>query len=136
MSIEREGAIPSPAAPAAGEYVRIFDTTLRDGEQAPGCTMTREEKLQIARQLQRMGVDIIEAGFPAASRGDWDAVNAIAGEIGQGERAPMICGLARANEAFQACLRQLEAGVAEYTCRICRTRTPDWREASSGQAMA
>ena len=99
MSIEREGAISSPAAPAAGEYVRIFDTTLRDGEQAPGCTMTREEKLQIARQLQRMGVDIIEAGFPAASRGDWDAVNAIAGEIGQGERAPMICGLARANEA-------------------------------------
>ncbi|HEX4932660.1 MAG TPA: 2-isopropylmalate synthase, partial [Gemmatimonadaceae bacterium] len=83
-------------APAA--HVRIFDTTLRDGEQAPGCTMTRSEKLQIARQLQRMGVDIIEAGFPAASRGDWEAVHAIAQEIGHGAHAPVICGLARANE--------------------------------------
>ncbi len=80
------------------DHVRVFDTTLRDGEQAPGCTMTREEKLQIARQLQRMGVDIIEAGFPAASRGDWEAVHAIAQEIGQGAGSPVICGLARANE--------------------------------------
>ena len=55
-------------------HVRIFDTTLRDGEQAPGCTMTLDEKLEIARQLHRLGVDIIEAGFPAASPGDWAAV--------------------------------------------------------------
>jgi 2-isopropylmalate synthase len=51
--------------------ILIFDTTLRDGEQAPGCTMTRDEKLQVARQLARLGVDIIEAGFPADSPGDW-----------------------------------------------------------------
>ena len=55
---------------------RIFDTTLRDGEQAPGCTMTRDEKLEVAAQLARLGVDIIEAGFPAASPGDWEAVHA------------------------------------------------------------
>jgi 2-isopropylmalate synthase len=79
--------------------VRIFDTTLRDGEQSPGCTMTRGEKLLVARQLTRLGVDIIEAGFPASSPGDWDAVHAIANEIGQAEEAPSICGLARANEA-------------------------------------
>ena len=56
----------------------VFDTTLRDGEQSPGATMTTPEKLEVAKQLARMGVDIIEAGFPAASPGDWDAVNQIA----------------------------------------------------------
>ena len=54
------------------DIVRIFDTTLRDGEQAPGCSMTVEEKRQVARQLSRLGVDVIEAGFPAASPGDWE----------------------------------------------------------------
>jgi 2-isopropylmalate synthase len=75
--------------------VLIFDTTLRDGEQAPGCTMTRDEKLEVAQQLARLGVDVIEAGFPAASSGDFDAVQAIATEI----TGPTICGLARANKA-------------------------------------
>ncbi len=79
------------------DFVRIFDTTLRDGEQSPGCTMTRDEKLRIARQLTRLGVDIIEAGFPAASPGDWEAVHAIATEVGTAAGAPVICGLARAN---------------------------------------
>ncbi len=78
------------------KHVRIFDTTLRDGEQAPGCTMTRGEKLQVAAQLARLGVDIIEAGFPASSPGDWEAVHTIAGEIGTPD-GPVICGLARAN---------------------------------------
>jgi 2-isopropylmalate synthase len=78
-------------------YVRIFDTTLRDGEQAPGCTMTRDEKLAVARQLARLRVDVIEAGFPAASPGDWDAVRAVAAEIGA-PNGPTICALARANE--------------------------------------
>ena len=73
------------------EHVRIFDTTLRDGEQAPGCTMTRDEKLEVARQLARLGVDIIEAGFPAASPGDWEAVHAIAEEIGTAD-GPTIGG--------------------------------------------
>ncbi|HMP41762.1 MAG TPA: 2-isopropylmalate synthase [Roseiflexaceae bacterium] len=78
------------------DHVRIFDTTLRDGEQAPGCTMTLEEKLEVARQLARLKVDIIEAGFPAASPGDWAAVHQIAGEIGTPD-GPVIAALARAN---------------------------------------
>jgi len=77
-------------------HVRIFDTTLRDGEQAPGCTMTLEEKLEVARQLARLKVDIIEAGFPAASPGDWAAVHQIAREVGTPD-GPVIAGLARAN---------------------------------------
>ena len=78
--------------------VRIFDTTLRDGEQAPGCTMSLEEKLAVAHQLVRLRVDVIEAGFPAASDGDWAAVHRIAREIGCADDAPTICGLARAVE--------------------------------------
>jgi 2-isopropylmalate synthase len=74
-------------------YVRIFDTTLRDGEQSPGATMTSSEKLEVARALARLGVDVIEAGFPAASPDDLAAVRAIADEI----RGPVICGLARAS---------------------------------------
>ncbi|NTW00063.1 MAG: 2-isopropylmalate synthase [Oscillochloris sp.] len=79
------------------DHVRIFDTTLRDGEQAPGCTMTLEEKLEVARQLARMKVDIIEAGFPAASPGDWAAVHEIAREVGTPD-GPTIAALARANK--------------------------------------
>jgi len=79
------------------DRVRIFDTTLRDGEQAPGCTMTPAEKLAVAQQLARLRVDVIEAGFPAASDGDWAAVNQIAREVGAAE-GPTICGLARASE--------------------------------------
>ncbi|HWQ13651.1 MAG TPA: 2-isopropylmalate synthase [Roseiflexaceae bacterium] len=79
------------------DHVRIFDTTLRDGEQAPGCTMTLEEKLEVARQLARLRVDIIEAGFPAASPGDWAAVHEIAREVGTPD-GPVIAALARANK--------------------------------------
>ncbi|MHC1770417.1 MAG: 2-isopropylmalate synthase [Flexilinea sp.] len=79
--------------------VRIFDTTLRDGEQSPGATMTMAEKLEIARLLARLKVDVIEAGFPAASPDDLDAVRRIAGEVGKTQDddryAPIICGLAR-----------------------------------------
>lgn len=78
--------------------VKIFDTTLRDGEQSPGATMTSAEKLEIARGLARLGVDIIEAGFPAASPDDLEAVRRIALEVGNpgdNSRAPVICGLAR-----------------------------------------
>src|SRR5690349_20083719 len=73
------------------ETVRIFDTTLRDGEQSPGATLTRPEKLEIARQLEALGVDIIEAGCPVSSPGDWESVHSIAGEI----TASTVCGLAR-----------------------------------------
>ncbi|HLB47539.1 MAG TPA: 2-isopropylmalate synthase [Anaerolineales bacterium] len=84
-------------------YVRIFDTTLRDGEQSPGATMTSAEKLEVARSLARLGVDIIEAGFPAASPDDLEAVRRIAIEVGSApapgrDEPPVICGLARANK--------------------------------------
>ena len=75
--------------------IRIFDTTLRDGEQAPGCSMTLREKLRIAKALAELRVDVIEAGFPAASPGDFDSVRAIADE----NLGPIICGLARCNPA-------------------------------------
>ncbi len=70
----------------------IFDTTLRDGEQSPGASMTRDEKVRIARALERLKVDIIEAGFPAASQGDFEGVQAVARTV----RDSMVCGLARA----------------------------------------
>jgi len=75
------------------DRVIIFDTTLRDGEQAAGGTLNVQEKLEIARQLDKLGVDVLEAGFPASSPGDFEAVSLIAREI----RAPVICGLARAH---------------------------------------
>src|SRR5436305_5982702 len=73
----------------------IFDTTLRDGEQSPGASMTREEKMRIAKQLERLKVDVIEAGFPASSNGDFEAVRAIAHAI----QGSTVCALARANES-------------------------------------
>jgi 2-isopropylmalate synthase len=91
-------------SPIDPNTVRIFDTTLRDGEQSPGATMTSDEKLEVARALARLGVDAIEAGFPAASPDDLDAVKRIAGTVGcevtQGRPSPLppiICGLSRAN---------------------------------------
>jgi 2-isopropylmalate synthase len=81
--------------PPSPERILIFDTTLRDGEQSPGATLNVEEKLVIARQLARLGVDIIEAGFPFASPGDFEAVQKIAREVGTAD-GPTICGLARA----------------------------------------
>jgi len=74
--------------------IKIFDTTLRDGEQSPGASMNVAEKLQVAKQLARLGVDIIEAGFAIASPGDFDAIRTIGGEV----EGPIICSLARAKE--------------------------------------
>jgi 2-isopropylmalate synthase len=74
--------------------VRIFDTTLRDGEQSPGCSMNRPEKLRLARQLESLGVDVLEAGFPVASAGEFDSVKAIADEV----RGCQVAALARAKE--------------------------------------
>ena len=85
------------AATHDDNVVRIFDTTLRDGEQSPGATLSSAEKLEIARQLARLGVDIIEAGFPAASPDDLAAVQRIAREVGTAD-GPVIAGLARALE--------------------------------------
>ncbi|HCU25992.1 MAG TPA: 2-isopropylmalate synthase, partial [Deltaproteobacteria bacterium] len=74
------------------DIVKIFDTTLRDGEQSPGCSMDLDEKLRMARQLAKLGVDVIEAGFPIASKGDFAAVQAIAREV----EGASVAGLARA----------------------------------------
>ena len=77
------------------DRVRIFDTTLRDGEQSPGISLNRTEKVEIAHQLSRLGVDVIEAGFPITSPGDFESVQAIAREV----HGPVICGLARTSKA-------------------------------------
>ncbi|MBZ9749525.1 2-isopropylmalate synthase [Deinococcus sp. HMF7604] len=87
-------------------HIRIFDTTLRDGEQSPGVALNHSQKLEIAHQLARMGVDIIEAGFPIASPGDLEGVSRIAREV----RGPVITGLARANRAdIEAAAKGVEA---------------------------
>jgi 2-isopropylmalate synthase len=86
----------SNTAPVAdADRVQIFDTTLRDGEQSPGISLNTQEKVEIAQQLARLGVDVIEAGFPITSPGDFEAVEAIA----RGVEGPVICGLARTHKA-------------------------------------
>lgn len=94
------------------ERVIIFDTTLRDGEQAAGATLNIQEKLEIARQLERLGVDVIEAGFPASSPGDFEAVRAIAREV----RKPVICALTHAD--IKAIDRAWEAVKSARRARI------------------
>ncbi len=89
------------------EKLIIFDTTLRDGEQSPGASMTREEKLRIARQLERLKVDVIEAGFAASSNGDFEAVKAIADHI----KDSTVCSLARANDRDISRAAQALAGA-------------------------
>jgi len=76
------------------EKLIIFDTTLRDGEQSPGASMTKDEKIRIARQLERMRVDVIEAGFAAASQGDFESIQAIASVV----KDSIVCSLSRAND--------------------------------------
>lgn len=85
---------PTEHTMSANNRVIIFDTTLRDGEQSPGAAMTREEKVRIARQLEKLGVDVIEAGFAAASPGDFEAIR----EIAETLKTTTVCSLARANE--------------------------------------
>src|SRR5947207_12891462 len=77
------------------DRVQIFDTTLRDGEQSPGISLNTQEKLEIAQQLAKLGVDVIEAGFPITSPGDFEAVQAIARQV----EGPVIAGLARPHVA-------------------------------------
>ena len=87
------------------ERLIIFDTTMRDGEQSPGASMTKDEKLRIARALERMRVDVIEAGFPASSNGDFEAVRAVANTI----KDSIVCGLCRAND------RDIQRGIDALT---------------------
>ncbi|HEX4259461.1 MAG TPA: 2-isopropylmalate synthase, partial [Acetobacteraceae bacterium] len=85
---------PSFGAMPEGRII-IFDTTLRDGEQSPGFSMNLSEKLRMAEALADLGVDVMEAGFPIASPGDFESVHAIAESVGRREEGPVICGLAR-----------------------------------------
>jgi 2-isopropylmalate synthase len=94
MTASSDAKTAGPAS-APADHIVIFDTTLRDGEQCPGATMTFEEKLQVAELLDDMGVDVIEAGFPIASEGDFESVQ----EIAKLAKNSIICGLARANNA-------------------------------------
>jgi len=94
MSTSQPQNSTAPVAQSDAGRVRIFDTTLRDGEQSPGASMNMAEKLEVARTLAALGVDIIEAGFPIASVGDFEAVRAIAGEVA----GSSVCGLARCND--------------------------------------
>ena len=96
---------------ATTSRIQVFDTTLRDGEQAPGFSMTAAEKLRLAQQLDRLGVDIIEAGFPISSDGDFDAVRTIAGSV----RRPIIAGLAR---AIPADIDRAWAALARAACKL------------------
>jgi len=84
-----------PHAVTDENRVEIFDTTLRDGEQSPGISLNTQEKVEIAQQLARLGVDVIEAGFPITSPGDFEAVQAISRNV----EGPVICGLARTHKA-------------------------------------
>jgi len=86
--------------------IRIFDTTLRDGEQSPGASLNHEEKIEIARQLEALGVDIIEAGFPITSQGDFEAVKAIGKDLAQ----TTVCGLARCVD------RDIERAAEAFGC--------------------
>src|ERR1043166_1668287 len=97
----RAGDNPPRDHPMSKENLIIFDTTMRDGEQSPGASMTRAEKLRIARALERMRIDVIEAGFPASSNGDFEAVRAIANVI----KDSTVCGLCRAND------RDIQRGI-------------------------
>jgi len=111
-------------------YVKIFDTTLRDGEQSPGATMTSAEKLEVARSLARMGVEIIEAGFPAASPDDLEAVRRIAVEVGRPAedeakaKVPVIAGLARANKSDIDKVWEAVKAAEKMRIRKCQATSP------------
>ncbi|GMV79529.1 MAG: 2-isopropylmalate synthase [Planctomycetota bacterium] len=102
MSAKKAISSRFKSVPQDPNRIIIFDTTLRDGEQSPGATMNQDEKIQVARALYRLKVDVIEAGFPIASPGDHDAVKAVA-EVLDEKDAPIVCGLARSLEKDIQC---------------------------------
>src|SRR3954454_1611356 len=145
-----------PTAPATatdpGGRVTIFDTTLRDGEQSPGISLDQGEKLEIAEQLARLGVDVIEAGFPIASQGDFEAVQTIARAAGSGQMGaeghrPVICGLSRtALKDIDRCWEAIEPGgrsrihifiaTSEVHMRNKLRMTPEQVKAAAAEAVA
>ncbi|ANB16165.1 2-isopropylmalate synthase [Dokdonella koreensis] len=122
--------VTPPAAGTGRERVRIFDTSLRDGEQAPGFSMGRAAKLRLAHALEELGVDVLEAGFPSASDGDFEAVQAIAREV----RRPIVCGLARCVPGdIDACARAL-APAAKARIHLFLATSPLHREFKLGMS--
>src|SRR5919109_2977027 len=113
---------------ASSERVTVFDTTLRDGEQAPGASMDLEQKLRVARALQELGVDVLEAGFPAASPGDFEAVAAIARQI----EGPVICALARAHREDIDRVAQALRSAPRRRCHVFLATSPIHREFKLG----
>ncbi|MDR1251637.1 MAG: 2-isopropylmalate synthase [Treponema sp.] len=101
-------------------FIRVFDTTLRDGEQAPGCSMNLLEKIEVAKRLEKLGVDIIEAGFPASSPGDLESVKAIAGII----KDSTVAGLCRCLEADIEAAREALAGAAGSRIHLFLATSP------------
>ncbi len=100
---------PVPHGEPQADRIYFFDTTLRDGEQSPGCVMHSDEKLRMAHQLAALGVDILEAGFAIASEGDSESIRTIAREVGSSAKAPIIASLARAKrEDIEAAARSIE----------------------------
>jgi isopropylmalate/homocitrate/citramalate synthase len=125
--------------------IRVFDTTLRDGEQTPGAALTVDEKVSVAKQLARLRVDVIEAGFPAASPGEAEAVRRIATEVGGAKGAPAIAALARcvpadvtvAAKALEpARKRQLHVFIATSDIHITHKLRSTRPRSSSGSAPA
>ena len=108
--------------------VKIFDTTLRDGEQSPGASMNIEEKMRLAHKLAQLGVDIIEVGFPASSPGDFDSVNQIAQQV----KGPIICGLARTgHDDINTCWEAIKPAEKKTHPRVHRHQ----RHPSGAQAQ-
>jgi 2-isopropylmalate synthase len=122
-------------------YVRIFDTTLRDGEQSPGATMSSDEKIEVARAISRLGVDIMEAGFPAASPDDLKAVRAISETIGvdddgRSSGPPTICGLARAGRGDIDRVLEAVAPAAKPRVHVFIATSPIHRQHKLGMSEA
>ncbi|WP_396594464.1 2-isopropylmalate synthase [Brevundimonas sp. R86498] len=117
----REGGDPN--------RVIVFDTTMRDGEQAPGFSMSPEDKVRMGRQLKALGVDVMEAGFAAASSGDEDCIRAVVGEMAEDDSGPVFCSLSRANEAdIDASYRALR-GTKRRRCHVFIGTSPIHRAA-------
>src|SRR5436309_2534017 len=131
-----EPRMPQPEKHAAAEYggerVVVFDTSLRDGEQAPGAAMDLTHKLQVARALQALGVDVLEAGFPAASPGDHESVGAVARQI----EGPIVCALARANRDDIDRVTESLRPARRRRCHVFLATSPIHREFKLGFGTA
>ena len=128
--------MPQPEKHAGAEHgserVIVFDTSLRDGEQAPGASMDLEQKLRVARALQALGVDVLEAGFPAASPGDFEAVEAVARQV----EGPTVCALARANRQDVDRVTEALRPAQRKRCHVFLATSPIHREFKLGFGTA